>query len=211
MLNADCKQIMASNRVPWAVMAIMAQDDEIQLQDLANRWVKPEDCRDKCADDLKLRTTLQYNDQQADRAARRMSSAVECAQIEFTKKRKAHITGEPDRLTATDRVTMLQIYTSKTQLRIPLEEQGSDTLLAKQRAKNQQGEVGHFSNRQLVSALPEINETSNSRKRRVDLDGVVREQEDEYLRYEPSNVEQWKKQMTIFRNTLLMCIMAAFD
>ena len=207
-LHSDAKMLMTQARVPWAVMALMAAETDITLQDLAERWLDKNECRDKAAKDLELNTKLNYDDKQAARAARRMSSAVETAQETYNRHRKASITGEPIKITTTDRASMVQIYLSKTHLNLPLEEQGSDNYLAKQKAKIQQGQIGLFTNKEIISALPNYNETVTTKRRRTDSDGITRELDHEEQRYEPQNVEEWKRQMIVFRNTLLMCIWA---
>jgi hypothetical protein len=69
------------------------------------------------------------------------------------------------------------------------------------------GEIGYFTNKQIVSYLPEQGEIQQRKKRRTDNDGVTREFEEEE-RHDPTTIEQWKRQMTVFKNTLLMCTWA---
>ena len=69
------------------------------------------------------------------------------------------------------------------------------------------GEIGYFTNKQIVSYLPDAGEIQQRKKRRTDNDGITREF-DEEERQDPTTIDQWKCQMLVFRNTLLMCTWA---
>jgi hypothetical protein len=89
----------------------------------------------------------------------------------------------------------------------PMDQQGSDHYMGLQYKSCTKGEIGYFTNKQIVSYLPEAGETQQRKKRRTDPDGVVHEYEEEE-RQDPITLEQWRRQMLVFRNTLLMCTWA---
>jgi len=207
-LDADVRMILTAERVPWGVMKLLADSTDTTLTDLAERWETKAACRAKCATEMDFKTHLHYNTEQGERAARRLAVCVQTAQDKTQRRRECYLKGEPQKLTNTDRAAMSQLYTNMTHQKLPLEEQGSDAYLAKQLAYVQQGQIGLFTSKQIVSALPTLYETVQTKRRRTDPDGLTREIDHEEQRYEPRDVEQWKKQMLIFRNTLLMTIWA---
>ena len=66
-------------------------------------------------------------------------------------------------------------------------------------------EIGFFTNRQIISQLPDSSDLHMNKRRRRDNDGVLHEN-DEEERSDPHAMEQWKKQMTVFQTSLLLCM-----
>jgi hypothetical protein len=98
-------------------------------------------------------------------------------------------------------------YMRKTgQPKPALDEQGSDHYLALQYKQCAKGEIGYFTTKQIISQLPDPEETSATmKKRKRDREGIIHEA-DEEQRYDPVTIEQWKKQVMVFRTSLLMCM-----
>ena len=70
-----------------------------------------------------------------------------------------------------------------------------------------QGEIGWFQIKHIISALPEMDERPIKTKRQLTVNGWEREEEDEE-RKAPTTREQLKRAHTVFRNSLLMCIIS---
>ena len=85
--------------------------------------------------------------------------------------------------------------------------QGSDDFLKRQFKHCAQGEIGFFSQKQIISALPEPDERPIKTRKRVTVDGWKREDEDEE-RKETANRRQIERMQMVSRNTLLMCTSA---
>ena len=88
-----------------------------------------------------------------------------------------------------------------------LEYQGSDAFLKKQFKYCAKGEIGYFAPKHIVSALPEEGERPTKSHRRFTVDGFEKEEEEEE-RPNPQTRRQLERMHTVFRNNLLMCLLA---
>ncbi len=88
-----------------------------------------------------------------------------------------------------------------------LEYQGSDAFLKKQFKYCSKGEIGYFAPKHIVSALPEEGERPTKSHRKFTVDGCEKEEEEEE-RPNPQTRRQLERMHTVFRNNLLMCMLA---
>ena len=88
-----------------------------------------------------------------------------------------------------------------------LEYQGIDAFLKKQFKYCAKGEIGYFAPKHIVSALPEEGERPTKSHRRFTVDGFEKEEEEEE-RPNPQTRRQLERMHTVFRNNLLMCLLA---
>ena len=102
---------------------------------------------------------------------------------------------------------METVWTVKTGLPAPpLREQGSSKFLMKVYKSIQQNDIGDFYNNQIISENPDgADKTYKTRRRDNSASGNSKDA-DEESRQDPHDYESWERQMTIWRNTLLMCI-----
>ena len=200
--------------VPYFIQAAIANDGYTTLRDLADRWTTKESCRTDSAKDYGFRDGENgYIAASTLRASIRLAQAVgqaknTCENLDkhlgLDKSSDASIV-----LVAGQRSQLEAHYVTKTGCPKPtLAQQGSDHYLGLQYKACSKGEIGFFTNKQIISQLPERADlTSTRKKRRTDKDGVPHEY-DEEERQDPTSLESWKKQMTVFQNSLLMCIFA---
>ncbi|CAE8611384.1 unnamed protein product, partial [Polarella glacialis] len=88
----------------------------------------------------------------------------------------------------------------------PLRDQGSSKFVMKVYKSIQQNDIGDFYNNQIISENPDsTDKTFKTRRRDNYVDGHSKDA-DEESRQDPHDYESWERQMTIWRNTLLMCI-----
>ncbi len=90
---------------------------------------------------------------------------------------------------------------------LSLEYQGSDSFLKKQFKYCAKGEIGYFAPKHIVSALPEEGERPTKSHRKFTIDGFEKEEEEEE-RPNPQTRRQLERMHTVFRNNLLMCMLA---
>ena len=69
------------------------------------------------------------------------------------------------------------------------------------------GEIGYFAPKHIVSALPEEGERPTKSHRKFTVDGFEKEEEEEE-RPNPQTRRQLERMHTVFRNNLLMCMLA---
>ena len=106
-----------------------------------------------------------------------------------------------------DRVAMEKDWITQTGPKPRLEYQGSDTFLKKQFKYCSKGEIGYFAPKHIVSALPEQGERPTKSHRKFTVDGFEKEEEEEE-RPNPQTRRQLERMHTVFRNNLLMCMLA---
>ena len=107
-----------------------------------------------------------------------------------------------------DRVALEKDWVTQTGTPKPrLEYQGSDAFLKKQFKYCSKGEIGYFAPKHIVSALPEEGERPTKSHRKFTVDGCEKEEEEEE-RPNPQARRQLERMHTVFRNNLLMCMLA---
>ena len=221
-LHNQVLTIFQHRKIPYVIMAQMADDGYVGLEDLADRWTTVERARTDVAADLLFRPQDRggiFAQAQADFISMRFSQCVRQTQAML---HQGHGGGRPPAaggealapVKATslealcDRRQLLGQWTQIVQLSHPrLEDQGSDALLKKQFRLCSQGEIGWIHNKHIISALPEPDERPIKTNRRISVDGWEKEEEEE-TRKPPSTRRQLEHMHLVFRNNLLMAMLA---
>ena len=210
-LQSDAHLCMNAFQVPYFIQGQLAEDGFVTLADLADRWPDKATARTSGPKDYGfLPNSNGYDDKSSLRTAVRLAQAVESAMHRRTSQRKHELTDAINEATVLlqpgQRSSMEAQYELKSKLPKPsLDKQGSDHFLGMLHKACSRGEIGYFTNRQIIAQIPETTEDSSSRKkRRTDADGIIHEF-DEEERWDPTSMDQWKKQMTVFKNSILMC------
>lgn len=207
-LDEATRVVMNSFNVPYYVQAQMADEGYRTISDLACRWDSPKDAKAEAPEDYKFQDgTAGYTKSTSLRTAIRLMQAVEEAAQRKKDSRADPSTPDAKVLISPGlRPQMVAEYVARTKQKMPeLDEQGSNHYMGLQHKACQSGEVGYFTNKQIISALPEQGEVYAVKRRRKDSSDLIYEH-DEETRADPYSLEAWKKQMMIFRTTLLMCI-----
>ena len=210
-IDADVRMLMTFYQIPYYIQAGLAADGFVTMADIAMRWPSREKIASDAADDYKFKDNeAGYTKTSSLRTSIRIAQLVQAATAKAENQTK-QITEDKSwdaqaTLPSGQRTAMENTWVLKTKLPKPtLEEQGSDHYLGMQYKACSRGEIGFFTNMQIISQLPEPTEASQHRKKRkTDSDGVMHEHEEE-IRYDPTTMEAWKKQMTVFRTSLLFC------
>ena len=216
-LHRSVQVLLISKQIPWIVQAQMARDGYTTMEDLACRWTSADLARTQSPTDLKFKDGENGFDQQGSNfTAMRMYQAVMQAKNMFqagmatgtaTAGPVGSLRSNLDALC--DRVALEKGWINQTGTPKPrLEFQGSDAFLKKQFKYCSKGEIGYFAPKHIVSALPEEGErpTKSHRKFTV-VDGFEKEEEEEE-RPNPQTRRQLERMHTVFRNNLLMCMLA---
>lgn len=222
-LHHQVLTIFQRKEVPYVVMAQMANDGYVSVEDLADRWPTILDSRNESARDLQFRHQDRNNlftEAKSRLISIRISQCVREAQTLIGSGQVAPgaaapvvrmatgSTGAPNIDALCDRRQLLQIWTTQTQLPAPrLEDQGSDALLKRQFRLCSQGEVGWIQSKYIISALPEPDERPIKTSKKVTVDGWEREDEEE-TRKMPTTRRQLERMHTVFRNNLLMSMLS---
>ena len=215
-LHRSVQILLISKQIPWIVEAQMARDGYTTMEDLACRWTTADLARTQSPTDLKFKDGENGFDQQGSNfTAMRMYQAVMQAKHMFqagmatgtaTPGPVGSLRSNLDALC--DRVAMEKDWVNQTGTPKPrLEFQGSDAFLKKQFKYCSKGEIGYFAPKHIVSALPEEGERPTKSHRKFTVDGFEKEEEAEE-RPNPQTRRQLERMHTVFRNNLLMCMLA---
>ena len=215
-LHRSVQVLLISKQIPWIVQAQMARDGYTTMEDLACRWTTADLARTQSPTDLKFKDGENGFDQQGSNfTAMRMYQAVMQAKHMFqagmatgtaTPGPVGSLRSNLDALC--DRVAMEKDWINQTGTPKPrLEFQGSDAFLKKQFKYCSKGEIGYFAPKHIVSALPEEGERPTKSHRKFTVDGFEKEEEEEE-RPNPQTRRQLERMHTVFRNNLLMCMLA---
>ena len=192
----------------------MARDGYTTMEDLACRWTTADLARTQSPTDLKFKDGENGFDQQGSNfTAMRVYQAVLQAKNMFQSGLTSGAAA-PGSLGVSrsnldalcDRIAMEKDWISGTP-KPRLEYQGSDAFLKKQFKYCAKGEIGYFAPKHIVSALPEEGECPTKSHRRFTVDGFEKEEEEE-KRPNPQTRRQLERMHTVFRNNLLMCLLA---
>ena len=186
------------------------------MEDLADRWDAPENARNEAPQELEFRRNAHITEAQEKFVAMRIYQCVRHAKS-VVLNQPAASTGPPSHHKSAlagsleslcDRKQLLKNWDDVAKMPRPkLEFQGSDSYLRKQWKYFSQGEIGWFQIKHIISALPEMDERPIKTKRQLTVNGWETEEEDEE-RKAPTTREQLKRAHTVFRNSLLMCIIS---
>ena len=215
-LHQSVRTLLTHKAIPWQVQAKLARDGYVTMEDLADRWDTPENARNHSPQELEFQRNAHITEAQEKFVAMRIYQCVRHAKSVVLNQPsasagplsqpKSTLAGAMDSLC--DRKQLLKNWDDLVKLPRPkLEFQGSDAYLRKQWKYCSQGEIGWFQIKHIIFALPEMDERPIKTKRQLTVNGWEREEEDEE-RKAPTTREQLKRAHTVFRNSLLMCIIS---
>jgi hypothetical protein len=209
-MEPSLRLILAECRVPWLVQHLLVEAEMVTTADLAQAYTK-ELLNTKYDTDFGLHKIYNYSSISESRSIGRLQFALTRsteAQEERSKRRQSEISSA-DETSNSERHYLEGVWFLKTGLPAPpLHDQGSSNFVMKVYKSIQQNDIGDFSNNQIISENPDSSDkTYKKRKREHYVDGHSKDA-DEESRSDPHDYESWERQMTIWRNTLLMSICA---
>lgn len=209
LLEEPLRRAFSAHKVHWLIQSLTAAQGYTSTDDIAARYADRADIASKWETHYKLKETHQYTDAQVELALVRFIQVYLTCTSHRDRLLKDHTTTShaPPQLRDGDRASLEQVYCNHTHLPTPhLEDQGSDAYMASQWKALQKGDIGDFTSKQIISALPEPgNKNQRRHKRHKGSDGLTYEF-DEEVRDDPQDIDSWKHQMTIHRTTFLMCM-----
>jgi hypothetical protein len=213
-LEPDTKDLLIRTQVPYFIMHQLSEDGYKSLAFFADRWVTKEKCLENAAKDYNFEAGKNDYDAKSSlltgiKLGQAISNAKQIAERLAKQLNQACTTTAAVALIGGQRSALEAHYANNNKGERPdLESQGSDHYLGLQYKYCSKGEIGYFTNKQIISYLPERGEAVSKAKRsRKDEDGVTHDY-DEEERQDPRDMEAWKRQMAVFCTSLLMCIWA---
>ncbi len=147
-----------------------------------------------------------YTREQAEQHLRRLHRAAKvCNQREDDKTlaMSAQNVGSVDQAQLAD---LKDIWLTMEGFKYPLEYDGSEAYETKQLKETQRGQIGNFTNKQIVGRLPDPTKREHTTK--IPINNTLVELTDE-TKLEPNSEEKWKQQMRVFYHVLTKCIHAS--
>ena len=206
--------ILKSERVPWMVIHRLAKEGWVTLGHLANRWKSTDDLMGTASIELDFTTGANgYTMNDERRAQMGLKDAWKAAnRIKESRTELLHVNTNSDPaliMVPGQRESMERSYEAQTGTRPPLEEQGSDHFLGGLYKECAKGSLGAFNNAEIIPKIPEPHTYMKQiAKRRKDEMGRWVENEISERASAPQDYETWKRQMLVFRTSLLMAIFA---
>lgn len=213
-LSRQSRQILNLKVVPYYIQAKLGDSGYVTVEDLADRWNKADDAREKGPRELKFEpNSNDYTQEFSELCAMRLFQAVKHAKLSggntvaLGADAPLSMSSKFALDIACDRAQLEVQYQMKTNCpRPPLEDQGSDSFLKKQYRFCMKGEIGFFTSKQIVSLLPDLEERPV--KRRRTLVQALEGEDDEETRSNPTTMRQLERMQKVFMTNLLMCIYA---
>ncbi|CAE8732808.1 unnamed protein product [Polarella glacialis] len=207
-MDVELRLILAECRVPWLLQHLLAEAEMVTTADLSQAYTK-ELLHSNYKADFGLHDVYNYPTISETRSIGRLQSALKRSNEEQGERSKRthselDVTNETSN---SERHNMETVWTVKTGLPAPpLREQCSSKFVMKVYKSIQQNDIGDFNYNQIISENPDSTDKTFKKRRRDNyVDGHSKDA-DEESRQDPHDYESWERQMTIWRNTLLMCI-----
>ena len=205
-MEAPLSTILVQNRVPYALIANIADKDYLTLSDVAQRFATREETVDpETALEFSMgKGLLDYNKHDTLRYLRRLTAAAALCNTMLTHRGASQaVSSDPMALQHGQQKQLRDTYRQVEGTTIPLDYEGSSCYIKKQLEHTQMGELGAFTNKQIIAGLPDCKVTKD--KIQTTTTSGWSTTWDEY-RAEPDTEDRWKNQMRTFYHTLTMCI-----
>ena len=191
------------NKVPYYIIQRLAHLDYTMLGDIADRFTASTTCNETTAAMLELKEA-DYTEEQGSKYLRRLIRAATACATEVESKDKAErIVGKVGALEPATAKDLRETFKHKEGFQFPLEYEGSEAYEAKQFKETQRGQLGTFTNKQIIGRLPDF--TVRQNKSQIPVDSNLVEVVNE-TKSDPDTPERWIQQMRVFYYTLTKCI-----
>ena len=171
--------------------------------DIADRFTHTTTCNKATAQMLRLRNAEYTLDQGAKYLRRLIRAAQACGADMDSRDKAERLIGKIGTLEPATVKDLRDTFKHKEGFQFPLEYEASEAYEAKQYKETQRGELGNFTNKQIVGRLPDP--TVTHKVSQVPVDSALVEVTKE-SKSAPSTDEQWVQQMRVFYYTLTKCI-----
>ena len=213
MLEQEPRNLLLSHKVAWPIIATIGELGYSTTPDLADLYNDLADVRAMAPTELNFADGSRHFTQATTKLhAIRLAHAVEDAK-QIRKHRVERLHGEAsstqELITSGTREALEKAYANLNHGVVPpIKHQGSDHYLGLQYKECQKGQIGWFSDKQIISKLPDIQGTSTRKEEKKKADGTY-EVTDSESREPPQTWNAWKEQTLVFRTSLLMCTAAS--
>ena len=205
--------LLKEHKVPWSVIAQMSAEGFATLADLANRWDSKADIVATAGTDLKFASGEgSFDNAKYRRALAGIKEAwTQANHIKDRRTQQTHTADNTDSallMVGGQRESMERTYEVKVGKKPPMEEQGSDHFMGAFYKEANKGSLGCYTTQEIVSKVPDPHAfLSKVVNRKKNTQNIYVETEHEE-RANPRSWEAWKRQMMVFRTTMLMAIYA---
>ncbi len=193
-------------RVPYYLIIKLADKDYVTCGDIGDRFADSKDVLNEATLKLLDMQSQQYSMEQAEQYLRRLVRAAKvCSQREDDKAMatSAQNVGTVDQAQLAD---LKDIWKTREGHKYPMEYDGSEAYETKQLKETQRGQLGNFTNKQIIGRLPDP--TVRTQTTKIPINNTMVEFNDE-TKLAPDNEDKWKDQMRIFYYVLTKCIHAS--
>ena len=207
-MEAQLSTVLVQARVPYALIANIADQDYVTLADVSQRFAtKAETVNKETATEFNMGKgpdKLDYEKKHVLMYLRRLAAASQDCQTLMTHRGASQaVTSDPSILQHGQADQLRAAYKQVEGTSIPLDYEGSECYIKKQLHYTQAGKLGAFTNKQIISGLPDYQVTKEKIQTTTTAGWSTTFDES---RTEPDSVEKWKHQMRTFYYTLTMCI-----
>ena len=211
--DSEPKNLLTLHKVPWHIQHEMATEGYTTLADLADRWKNQDDLWDNAAADYKFNSGTNGN---TGRTSRRslvsLKQAVASAGLVQEDRTKVHhrlldSTAEQIMIPG-HRESMEKVYACREGEKPPIQDQGSDHFLGRVYKTVHRGQIPVATNKEIVGEVPDHSvRVTRGQKTSTKTDGTFCNENTEEADL-PASWDAWRKQMRIWRTSLLMGIWA---
>ena len=210
--DLEPRNLLLGHKVAWSIIATIAEQGYSTLADLGDLFDDVASAKANAGGEFGFtENTNGFTAQTSKLHSIRLAHAVmDAKSICKTRVERIHTqqSTSADLITAGHREALEKAYAGKNNGVTPsVKHQGSDHYLALQYKECQKGQVGWFSDKQIVGKLPDIQGSNTKKVETRKLDGTY-EVSDAEVREPPQTWNTWKEQMHVFRTSLLMCVAA---
>ena len=195
-------------RVPYYIIKTLAAKDYTTCGDIGDRFSETNQVLNIETLELLDMPARHYSKEQAEQYLRRVIRAAKvCNQREDDKTMatSAQNVGTVDQAILAD---LKDIWQTREGHKYPLEYDGSEAYETKQLKETQRGQLGNFTNKQIIGRLPDP--TVRTQTTKIPINNTMVEISDE-TKLAPDNEDKWKQQMRIFYYVLTKCIHASMS
>ena len=202
-IQTSALQALELYKVPWYIIQKLASIDYTTVGDIADRFTETLTYTRATAERLELKEAG-YSEEDANRILGRLKrAAVACRKHEENSDKAERMRSAVGGIDHTEQKDLRETFKLREGHKFPLEYEGSEVYTAKQLRETQKGQLGNFTNKQIIGRLPDP--TIKDASTQVPTGSGVVDIKDQ-VKQAPNTEERWKYQMRVFYYTLTLCI-----
>ena len=202
-IQTSALQALELYKVPWYIVHMLALSHYVTVGDIADRFTETLTYTKATAERLMLKEA-EYTEEEADRILGRLKrAAVACRKHEENSDKAERMRSAVGGMDQAEQKDLRETWRIREGHKFPLEYEGSEVYIAKQLRETQKGQLGNFTNKQIIGRLPDP--TIKDSSSQVPTGSGVVDIKDQ-TKQAPNTEERWIYQMRVFYYTLTLCI-----